>query len=437
MNLLFLTAPPPIKSGFSTGEKRPPLGVGYLMSVMKGLGHNVFFSDEYLKKTTILKNGFLKNNNIDIVCLYLNTICYSQGILMLNEMQQLRELGEWNGLIFVGGPHTATGLSTIPDYVDRIFIGEAEVSLPKVVNGELSERVVIGEKVDSLDSLPMPAWEEFIHCPYDWGHSWFPEISPIYTMNTSRGCPFDCTFCSVKSIWGKSYRYMSADRVVSDVEHLKNYYGAKGIYFREDHFTLNQKRVVEFCHLLLQKNIKIDWMCETRADDICDHGYQQLMKDAGCKVFYIGVESGSPRILEKIKKGETLDHFIKAFDISKAVGIKTYASFVVGLPFEEQVDLDMTDSLIQRISPDFFSKNIYVGIPGSEIYDHMKASGLYEYEDGYGIIYPLNYKKNIEKYYNNDYYNVYDLNGFDRLKTKSIYFKNKILNFKISNLLRG
>ncbi len=436
MNILFLTAPAPERAGFSTGEKRPPLGVGYLMSIMKNDGHKVFFSDEYLKKTNILETGFLKKNEIDIVGLYLNTICFNEAKLMLYKLNQLRVSGEWHGQIYVGGPHTSTGLATIPDFVDKVFIGEAEISLPKVVNGEIDERVVYGEKVDDLDSLPMPAWEEFIHLPYDWGHTWFEECLPIFTLNTSRGCPFNCTFCSVNSIWGKSYRYMSAERVVSDIEHMQRYYGAKAIYFREDHFTLNKKRVIDLCHLLINKNIKINWMCESRADDLCDREYQQLMKEAGCRVFYIGVESGSPKILKEIKKGETREDFITAFDIARDVGIDTYASFVVGLPFETKDDLDMTETLIERIRPDHLCRNLFVGIPGSELYDYVKLNNLYEYEDDFGILYPLGYKKNIKKYYRSDYFNVYDLNGLDRVVRKLRNIAKKVCNFKIMDLLK-
>jgi len=189
-------------------------------------------------------------------------------------------------------------------------------------------------------------------------------------------------------------------------------YGAKGIYFREDHFTLNKNRVVEFCNLLLKKNIKIDWFCESRVDNLNNLEYQKLMSKAGCRALYIGVESGSPRMLEFYKKGETVEQFIESFKISKKAGIKTYASFVVGFPTETEKDIKLTNELIERIKPDFYSKNIFLGIPGSELYDYLKENKLYEYEDSSGILYPKGYLKNVKKYYNNSrYYKVYDRNG--------------------------
>lgn len=398
MNILFLTSAAPRRSGFSTSEKRPPLGVGYLMAVLKREGHRIFFSDEYLSPSNILDTDFLQKEKIDYVGIYSNTICYQSTLQMFQKLQSKREKKQWLGKIMVGGPHTSVGYREIPEYVDYIVIGEGEVTVPKIINGEIKDRIVIGEKVEDLDSLPMPSWEEFIFRPYHWTHSWYP-VYPLYTFNTSRGCPFSCTFCSVKAIWGKEYRYMSAERVVHDVEYMIKHYGAKGIYFREDHFTLNKNRTVEFCELLLKRNIKIDWFCETRVDQLGDYEYQKLLADAGCKVFYIGVESGSPKMLEFYKKGETREQFIKAFDIAKKVGIKTFASFVVGYPTETEEDRALTDDLISIIKPDVVGKNVFLGLPGSELYDYLKDNNLYEYKDEQNILYPRGFLKNVKKYY--------------------------------------
>lgn len=166
MNILFLTSAAPLKGGFYTSEKRPPLGVGYLMAVLKKDGHKIFFSDEYLKPSNILDTDFLIKNSIDYVGIYSNTICYDSTMSMFENLQRKREKKEWIGKIMVGGPHTSVGHEEIPDYVDHIVIGEGEISVPKIIRGEINTRIVTGEKVTELDSLPMPAWEEFIHRPY-------------------------------------------------------------------------------------------------------------------------------------------------------------------------------------------------------------------------------------------------------------------------------
>lgn len=410
MNILFLTSAAPAKSGFSTSEKRPPLGVGYLIAVLKRQGHKVFFSDEYLSPSNILESDYLTRNRIDVVGIYSNTVCYQSTLDMFRKIQLKREKHEWNGRIIVGGPHTSVGSDEIPGYVDHVVIGEGEITLPKIIKGDIKERIVRGEFVSDLDSLPMPAWEEFIYRNYCWSDSWL-DVYPVYTMNTSRGCPFDCTFCSVKAIWGKTYRSMSAARVVDDVLYMKKYYGAKGIFFREDHFTLSKKRTVEFCELMLRKNVGVQWSCEIRADQLDDYEYVKLMADAGCKAFYIGVESGSPRMLTMYKKGETVGQFIDAFANAKKAGIKTYASFVMGVPYETSEDDQMTEKLIDTIKPDFVGRNVFVGIPGSALAEQIKSDGLYDYEDENHILYPKGYLSNAYKYYGeNDYFKVYDIN---------------------------
>jgi len=207
MNIFFLTSAAPKRAGFATSEKRPPLGLGYLMATLKKKNHNLFFSDEYLRPSNILETDFLEKNDINFVGIYSNTICYPSTLKMFEILNEKRINEEWHGKIMVGGPHTSVAYNKIPEYVDYIVIGEGEISVPKIINGEIKDRIIHGEKVEDMDALPLPAWEEFIYRPYDWSSPWFPETYPIYTLNTSRGCPFDCTFCSVKKFWGNKYKY--------------------------------------------------------------------------------------------------------------------------------------------------------------------------------------------------------------------------------------
>lgn len=390
-------------SPFSTDEKRPPLGVGFLISVLKAAGHTVHFLDNYLSPSNILDTDFLSKHKIDFVGIYANTICYQSTLSMFHKLQSMRKLKKWNGKIIVGGPHTSVGIDTIPDFVDYILVGEGEISILKIISGSETNRVVHGEKVTDMDSLPLPAWEEFIYKPYMWTERWIDSY-PVYTFNTSRGCPFNCTFCSVQAVWGRSYRCMSAERVVSDVEHMIKYYGLKVAYFREDHFTFKKSRVIDFCELILRKNIKIDWICETRVDKLNDLEYQKLMARAGCKVFYIGVESGSPRMLKFFNKGETVEQFIEAFNFAKQAGIKTYASFVVSAPTETSDDRKATEDLVSKLQPDYIGNNIYTGLPGSSLYEYVKENKLYEYVDSNNILYLKEHNRRVNSYYSGNPY---------------------------------
>ena len=109
-------------------------------------------------------------------------------------------------------------------------------------------------------------------------------------MNTSRSCPYRCSFCDVRDIWGKLWTKQSPERVVADIEYLKNTYDIAGVYFREDIFTADKQRVKEICELLIKKDLSIVWACETRVDCGAYPGMLELMSKAGCRGIYVGAE---------------------------------------------------------------------------------------------------------------------------------------------------
>lgn len=415
-----MTSPAPKRSPFFTGEKRPPLGVGILLSILRNSGHEIFFSDEYLKKSNILKSDFLFKKKIDFVGIYTNTICFQGTLALLTELENNRKKG-WKGKIMVGGPHTSVAAKDFPEFVDYIVIGEGEYAILDIVEGRVTQRIIIGEKVKNLNELPRPAWDMFVNLPYNWGYKTL-KAYPIITLNTSRGCPFDCKFCSVNSIWGRNYRTTSAERIFEDILYLKRKYGIKGIYFREDNFTLNKNRVVKLCNLLIENNIDITWICETRADSLQDFDYVLTMAKSGCKVFYIGVESGSPRMLELMNKGITVEHIINAFKNAKEAGIYIYASFIYGLPSETNKDIELTERLIERIKPKYISRNVFVGIPGSELYNYVEENNLYEYRDKNNLLYLKDHNKRVDKYYNG--------NPYAKIPRTASFFDYRIYEFK-------
>ena len=392
MNVLLLTSPAPASGGFSTMEKRPPLGVGLLISALEQRGHTVEFDDQYLKPWPIFDDPrYLQKNNIEFVGIYSNTICLQGTLSLLRKLQYLREHKLWNGKIAVGGPHASFGAQQLPEYVDHICIGEGDITFPEMVEGTERGRIVVGKKVADMDTLPRPAWHHFIYKGYDWSSGWDSGY-PMYTFNTSRGCPFPCTFCSVKGVWGKTYRYMSAERIIDDVLLMQQYYGMKAAYFREDHFTLNTNRIVTFCESLLQRNITFPWICESRADSIEKPGLIALMARAGCKALYIGVESGSQRMLDLFKKHEKVEQFEYVIKEARKVGIRTYASMLYGVPGETPEDIELSEQFLQRTTPDFIGRNIFAGLPGSELYNELRDSGAYDYEDENGLLYPVGYE---------------------------------------------
>ncbi len=396
--ILFMTSPVPRYTPLSTEEKLPPLGIGSLIATLRKQGHRVFFRDEYLRRSGVLTSGFLQKMHIDWIGIYSNSVCFQGTLQLLRTIQAQREQGKWNGRIAVGGPHASLRPADFPSYVDYVVKGEGESVIGEVIANDFQSRVVEGEPIQDLDKLPRLPWQDFVRLPYDWCHEWI-DTSPVFSLNTSRGCPHNCTFCSVKSISGRKYRAMSADRVFDDIMWLHKDFGAKGIYFREDNFTCQPDRVRQLCKLLVANDAQIDWLCEARVDSLQDPDFVSMMAEAGCRWLYIGVESGSERLLSFLQKGITTDETICAFDNAKKAGIRTYASVMYGIPTETPKDRNQTEQLLERIRPDFVGRGVYVGLPGSELYRYVKEHQLYEYEDEAGILYLKGHNRRISRYY--------------------------------------
>jgi radical SAM superfamily enzyme YgiQ (UPF0313 family) len=179
-------------------------------------------------------------------------------------------------------------------------------------------------------------------------------------------------------------------------------FGAKGIYFREDNFTMNKKRVEEFCELILKKNMRFSWACESRADTLRDKNLLELMHRAGLSAVYIGVESGSQRILDMLNKKISVDDIEQSIRLCKKFNIRTYCSLIIGVPGETPEDYLMTEKLMQKLKPFQHFYNIFVGIPKSQLYQHVLENNSYEHIDDIGLVYPSGYNIKTKFFYGMD-----------------------------------
>lgn len=438
MNILFTTSAAPLMSPFFTNEKSPPLGLGFLISLMRAAGHKIFFIDNYLTPSNFIKEGYLQKNNIDVVGIYANTICFRDTLRMLGEIEELREKGMWCGKVIVGGPHTSVATDTIPEYVDHIVQGEGENAIIDIINGKEKRRLISNKnnRMKDLDFLPFQPWDIFSRLPYDFSCLWM-DVKPVFTMNTSRGCPFHCNFCSVNSIWGDHCTFFSADRIISEIEYLVKIYGAKGIYFREDNFTLNIKRTEEFCKKMIKGNFRIPWACETRVDSLCDEEIVELMAHAGCKAVYLGVESGSQKILDILNKKITVEQIEKAISLCKKYQIRTYCSLLVGVPGETYEDYLLTQKRMKQIKPFRYVFNVFVAIPYSPLYRSILENNQYEYMDDLGLLYLPGYDVKAKFFYDIESKNLVEYEfkqrtSFDLMMLKKLRkreMRRKILGF--------
>jgi radical SAM superfamily enzyme YgiQ (UPF0313 family) len=395
MRVLLLTAKkvPRKESPLSYGDIRPPLGLGFIAAVLETHGHEVLIVDNYLypQDTTQIIEEFKPH----YIGLYTHSAGFRAALNLIDEIKR-----EYRKIpLICGGPHATLMPETIPENVEHIVIGEGEFALLDIVEGKERNRIIKKKRIEDLDTLPWPSYHHFIDKPYDWKIEMFGMEGPVFVMNTSRGCPFQCKFCSVRTIWGKEYRFFSASKIVDEIERLILKYGAKGIYFREDNFTANRRRLLNFCNLLKERRIKVVWACETRVDTIDNYKILQQMVEVGCRGFYIGVESGSQRVLDNMNKGTTVGQIKSVFKMCHELGIKTYASMCYGTPGETEEDREITEELLDKIRPDRISRAVFVGIPKSEFYQYLLENELYYHIDKNGFLYPKGYYELATRYY--------------------------------------
>lgn len=191
---------------------------------------------------------------------------------------------------------------------------------------------------------------------------------------TTRGCPNQCTFCSwPENLMGRKYRSRSTENIVDEFEYIvKELPEVKEIFIEDDSFTINKKRVLQFCEEINRRNIKISWGCQSRAN--LDLETMKAMKSAGCRLLDVGYESGNNEILNNIKKGITVEQ-LREFTINaKEAKLKVLADFVIGFPGETKETAENTIKFIKEIKPDILQIAVATPMPGTEFYDYVKEN---------------------------------------------------------------
>jgi len=318
----------------------------------------------------------------------------------------LKKQPYFSGKIFFGGPH----ISGDPDFINRhhnIFdyaiTGEGEKtflnSLTSLLKGEEVPVLQRGDMVMDLDTIPFPD-KRFIN-----RHKYSKYESMIF----SRGCPYDCYYCSRPAV-SKRVRYRSPENMLREIEDAYSYCGGK-INFQDDTFTINRKRVLELCNEINKKSLKLEWECNTRID-LVDDGLLAKMREAGCSLIHFGIESGNEQLRQRqIHKGNFSNQQInEVFGWCRKNGIKIACYFMVGHPGETKETLQETKRMILDSNIDLLGLSIPTPFPGSELYDISVRSGVISKEmidsfaekglgEGYAGIYPIYVPESIEKEY--------------------------------------
>ncbi len=364
-----------------------PLGLAYISAVLKQAGHETSAFDTRISvKKSVEKDLGERMHSFkpDIVAISCREIDFDMGLRVAKVAK------EYGAFVIAGGPYATAAPHELISFsdIDAVCIGEAEDAFV-----ELAERMRKGQNFydvknfwfktqgkvvknqvrplrSDIDSLPFPDWDVFMResdC-----------FEP--TFLSSRGCPFNCTYCInnlLQKIYagkGKYIRFRKAENILAEVKYCVEKYNVKTVNFVDDAFTVDKKRLKAFAEGY-RREIDVPFTIITRADMI-DYPAFRMLKEAGCESVAMGVESGSDFIREKVmKRRMSRETIVNAFKAAHKAGLYTYAFNIIGSPHETEKTIWETIELNKEIKPGGTQISIMAAFKGSDLYNLVKKKG--------------------------------------------------------------
>lgn len=364
----------------------PPIGLGYLATALRKNGFAVGIIDGIRENLSLEKlEGKINELKPDVIGIQV----FSCDAHTVKEyVSKIREIDR-DILVIVGGAHVSGVGREVFDYFGGIHFaiaGEAETSFPmllkKVSAGEKDLEKVPGliwkkgnniianapKFEENLDELGFPAWDLMDPRTYPQApqgavfRNW-----PIAPILTSRGCPYRCTYCAGHLTTGYNIRFRSIEKVLEEIEMLYHDYGVREIHIIDDNFTFRRERAVKFCNGILERGLDISLTFPNGVRlDTLDEELLRLLKKAGCYSITLGIESGSQKILNDMKKSLKLETIEEKVALINNVGIDIMAFFIVGYPTETRETILETIEFAKRLKIKRAHFSTFLPLPNTE-----------------------------------------------------------------------
>jgi anaerobic magnesium-protoporphyrin IX monomethyl ester cyclase len=293
-----------------------------------------------------------------------------------------------------GGVHvSALGASLLERFpsIGALVPGEGEATLAALAAGELppaidgliwreGERVVVNPPrapLPELDVLPFPAYEKLAGFPRGYNLPLFSYIGfPGATMVTSRGCPYQCSYCD-RSVFKRGYRYNSAAYIYDHMKHLHTRFGVRHINIYDDLFTADRRRIAELCGMLIARPLGVQFNCAVRTGHT-DRDLLGMLKASGCLMVSLGIESGDAGMLERHKAGVTLEAVRETVAQIRAAGLRAKGLFMVGLPGETEDSIRRTGEFLLSLDLDDMNLAKFTPFPGAPLWETIRQEGTFD-----------------------------------------------------------
>ena len=284
--------------------------------------------------------------------------------------------------VVLGGAHSSFLPVEGLEHADYVICGEGDEALPELVNalqqdGDLAaihnlcyrDGDVVRQNpwrpfLGDLDSLPIPN--------YSLIHGWTSRNRKgVVSIATSRGCPFNCSFCSVILLFGRKHRVHSIDRVMAEIR--QNGLQSRHIFFCDDNFTADRKRTKELCERIIAEGLKIEWSAQVRVEAARDAELLDLMAKSGCYIVFVGLESINPETLKAYNKSQTVEGIKECVTNFHRFGIKVHGMFVFGSDNDHYQVIRDTVKVSRELDLDSLQYLILTPVPGTPLYADMEA----------------------------------------------------------------
>jgi radical SAM superfamily enzyme YgiQ (UPF0313 family) len=376
----------------------PPLGIQTLAPIVRQRGHNVRMFDtchSQMKPAHIIQA--VKQESPDVIALSSLSATVYPAVKSISKQLKMEAP---NTPIILGGVFASMNpvhiLKDCP-HVDSVGVGEGEELLPDYLDNLDNPRVVTGlvwrngeeiirntprPLIENLDQFPYP---DRVSLPIDYIESLPLDVPAVLsldkftTMQTSRGCPYNCVYCNISDYSQRRWRYRSPEHVLGEMREL-NDMGYRSIYFTDDHFLLNRKRINEICNGIIKRKFEFRWGCEGRVDSIAIDQLP-IMREANCESLSFGVEAGTQKVLDRLNKKQTLEQIEHAINQAKRHGIlRTHGFFLIGSPGETEKDIKESFRFAARLKLDTFNFNRLCVYRGTPLWKEYVDSGIIDDE---------------------------------------------------------
>ena len=409
MKVILINPPQLYSKSWVTAGINPPLGLMYLSASLRKNGHNPIIFDTVVEAHN---NIFKVDNKVsgrglsfkdiirripkDVGLIGIsNLFSFAYPLVRRLTCEIKKEFPK--KLIVLGGAHpSATPIVTVSEpSIDFVILSEGDLTIVELVNNignsmalskidglaykDENGKSVLNPKmcyIEDLDSLPFPERNSIpLESYYKVGSPHGPCQDRWTPILSSRGCPFQCTFCT-SNLWDRRFRVRSAENVLDEIEQCKDEFNITEFLFEDENFTINKRRVFEICNGIINKRLNIRWQTPNgiRAS-VTDEEVLDAMKKSGCHHITVAPESGSERVLnEIIRKQQDKNDVTNVVRYASKIGMKTAAYFVSGLPGETVDDVEMSIDYVCTLAKeglDEIAFSRFVPLPGSELHEKL------------------------------------------------------------------